>query len=123
MKISFTIREYARLLELAYLGHWVVASRKGEDTPGARRYDEIFQKILGLATPLGCADLVEERDDGRLGSSPKLEEDEHVRDIIGEFENDTFWNELVGRLAEGEYAAQQARRALADTAPGVEPPL
>jgi hypothetical protein len=121
MKLSFTTREYARLLELAYLGRWVVTSRKGEDTPAARRYDDIFQKLLELATSLGCADFVEERDDGLPGPSAKLEDDEHVREIIGEFENDTFWNELVGRLAESEYAAQQAKRALADT-PGVEPP-
>ena len=121
MKISFTTREYARLLELAYLGRWVVASRKGEDAPAARRYDDIFQKLLGLATSLGCASLVEERADGLLDPSAKLEEDEQVREIISEFENDTFWNELVGRLAEADYAAEQARRVLNET-PGVEPP-
>lgn len=120
VKISFTNKEYARLLELAYLGHWIAASRKGEDAPAARRYHDIFQKLLELATSLGCADLVKERE-GLLGPSAKLEEDEHVREFIDEFENDTFWSELVTRLAEGDYAAEQARRALAE-APGVEPP-
>jgi hypothetical protein len=121
MKISFTTKEYARLLELAYLGRWVVASRKGEDAPPTRRYDDIFQKLLELASSLGCADLVEEREGTLLGPSAKLEENEHVREFIGEFENDTFWSELVTRLAEGDYAAEQAKRALAE-APGVEPP-
>jgi hypothetical protein len=121
MKFSFTPKEYARLLELAYLGHWVTVARKGEDSPVARRYDDIFQKILALAAPLGCADLVEENDDGTLSPSAKLEEDERVREIIAEFDNDTFWSELVTRLAELGYAAEQAKRALADT-PGVDPP-
>ncbi|MGA3007343.1 MAG: hypothetical protein ABSE59_05570, partial [Opitutaceae bacterium] len=118
MKISFTTKEYARLLELAYIGRWVVASRKGEDVASAQRYDDIFQKLLELATSLGCADLVEERKDGLLGPSAKLEENDHVREIVAEFENDTFWSELVTRLAEGDYAAEQAKRALAE-APGV----
>jgi hypothetical protein len=121
MKISFTTKEYGRLLELAYLGRWVVASRKSEDVPPTRRYDDISQKLFELASSLGCADLVEERVGGLLGPSAKLEENEHVREFIGEFENDTFWSELVTRLAEGDYAAEQAKRALAE-APGVEPP-
>lgn len=121
MKFSFTPKEYARLLELAYLGRWVVASRKGDDSAAARRYEGIFKKLLELATSLGCADLVEERDDCSLGPSAKVEEDERVGEIIAEFDNDTFWNELVTRLAEREYAAEQAKRALADT-PGVDPP-
>ena len=121
MKFSFTPKEYARLLELAYLGRWVTVARKGDESPAIRRYDEIFQKILELATPLGCADLVEEDDDGRLGPSAKLEDDERLREIMAEFDNDTFWNELVTRLAERDYAAEQAKRALTDT-PGVEPP-
>jgi hypothetical protein len=100
MKISFTTKEYARLLELAYLGRWVVASRKGEDAPPARRYDDIFKKLFELAPSLGCADLAEESDDGVPGPSAKLEEEEHVREFIAEFENDTFWSELVTRLAE-----------------------
>jgi hypothetical protein len=121
MKISFTPKEYARLLELAWCGRWMAASRKGDKTPAARRYDGIFQKLLELATPLGCADLVEEQGDGALGASAKLEENEHVQEVIGEFENDTFWHELVTRLAERDYATEQAKRAMADT-PGVEPP-
>lgn len=109
------------MLELAYLGRWVTVARKGDDSSAARRYDEIFQKILALATTLGCADLIEENDDGTLSPSVELEDNERVREIMAEFDNDTFWNELVTRLAEREYAAEQARRALTDT-PGVEPP-
>ena len=60
MKVSFTAKEYARLLELVHLGLWTVSAHQGEETPAYRRYADLEQKLLELATPLGCADLVEE---------------------------------------------------------------
>jgi hypothetical protein len=121
MKLTFTQKEYQRLLELAHLGMWVVTAYQGEETAAAKRYFDLDQKLLELAGPLGSSDLVKERPDGTLEPSPKLAEDERVREIQGDFTNDAFWHELVARLADRDYSAEQAKRALADT-PGVEPP-
>jgi len=121
MKLTFTQKEYQRLLELAHLGMWVVTAYQGEDTAAAKRYFDLDQKLLELAAPLGAADLVTQRPDGTLQPAPKLAEDERVREIQGDFTNDAFWHELVARLADRDYSAEQAKRALAET-PGVEPP-
>ena len=75
---------------------------------------------MELAAPMGCADLVEEREDGSLQPSPKLAEDERLKEIQSEFQNDVFWHELVARLADRDFAAEQARRSL--ETPGLEPP-
>ena len=120
MKVSFTTKEYRQLLELAHLGMWVVTSYQGEDTAAAKRYFAFDQKLLGLAAELGCADLVEKCEDGALQPAPKLSEDERVRDLQSEFQNDVFWHELVARLAERDQAGEQGRGAQ-DT-PGIEPP-
>jgi hypothetical protein len=120
MKVSFTAKEYRQLLELVHLGMWTVTGYQGEDTAAAKRYYALDQRLMELATDLGCADLVEEREDGSLQPSPKLAEDERVRDLQNEFQNDVFWHELVQRLADRDLAGEQAKRAL-DT-PGVEPP-
>ena len=120
MKVSFTTKEYRQLLELAHLGMWVVTGYQGEDTAAAKRYFAFDQKLLGLATELGCANLVEKCEDGSLQPAPKLSEDERVRELQSEFQNDVFWHEMVSRLAEQDLAGEQGRRAL-DT-PGVEPP-
>ena len=120
MKVTFTAKEYRQLLELVHLGMWVVTGYPGEDTAAAKRYYEFDQKLLGLAAGQGCADLVEEAEDGSLQPAPKLSEDERLRDIQGEFQNDVFWHEMVARLADRDLAGEQARRAM-DT-PGVEPP-
>ena len=108
----FTPKEYARLLELAHLGMQVIAAHQGYDTPAARRYEEIEQKLFDLATPLGCADLVTVGSDGRLAPSEKILEDERLAKIIGDHNNDVFWHELVARLADRDLATEQARQSL-----------
>jgi hypothetical protein len=111
MKITFTAKEYARLLELVYLGSRVVAGSRPPDqeNPHLVRYHEIQQKLFDLATPLGCAELVTVASNGLLAPSEKLSEDERLRKIEGDHANDSFWHELVARLADRDLAAEQAR--------------
>jgi hypothetical protein len=120
MKVSFTAKEYRQLLELVHLGMWAVTAYQGEDTAAARRYFEFDQHLLSLAEQAGCADLVERREDGSLQPSPKLSEDERIRDLQGEFQNDVFWHELVSRLSDRDLSGEKASRGV--ETPGVEPP-
>lgn len=121
MKVSFTAKEYRQLLELVHLGMWVVTGYQGEETAAAKRYFDLDQRLMELATDMGCADLVEERADGTLQPSPKLAEDERIKDIQLDFQNDAFWHELVQRLADRDHAGAMAKQTL--ETPGVEPPL
>lgn len=111
MKVMFTAKEYARLLELAFLGSRVVAGARPpeEENPHLARYEDIQQKLFELATPFGCADLVTVASNGLLMPSEKLTEDERLRKIEGDYANDVFWHELVARLADRDLAAEQAR--------------
>lgn len=116
MKITFTPKEYARLLELVHLGLHVAVRRADGDgppeNPPTRRYEELEQKLLELAAPLGCAELVDVGALGRLVPSAKLAEDDRVQKLIGEYNNDTFWQELVVRLADRDLATQQTKLSL-----------
>lgn len=111
MKVTFTAKEFARLLELVYLGSHVVAGSRPpeEENPHLARYEELQQKLFDLATPVGCADLVTIASNGLLMPSDKLTEDERLRKIEGDCANDLFWHELVARLADRDLAAEQAR--------------
>lgn len=120
MKAAFTAKEYRQLLELVHLGMWTVTGYQGEDTAAAKRYYALDQKLLELAIEAGCADLVEEHTDGSLQPAAKLSEDERVREIQSEFQNDVFWHEIVTRLADRDLAGDHVKRAM-DT-PGIEPP-
>lgn len=113
MKLSFTQKEYARLLEMAYLAMWVAGAHHVEETPATRRYVELEKKLLELATPLGCADYVQgDPDGGSLTPSNRLSDEPAVRKAIDDFEDATFWDELASRLAERDYAREIQKNPL-----------
>jgi hypothetical protein len=113
MKIAFTQKEYARLLEMSYIAMWVAGSHD-ENSSAARRYAELEQKLLTLATPLGCADYIDGTpEDGQpLFPSRKLEEDSPASKAIDAFEDASFWDELASRLAERDYARELLKTPL-----------
>lgn len=119
MKVSFTQKEYSRLLELVYFGMRTVMAKQGGDSPHFGRYAEVEQKVLGLAEMFGCAGMVDVGVDGKLVPSPSLEEDERLHKIAGEADNDTFWHELVARLSDRDLAVEQVQSAL--NSPGAPP--
>jgi hypothetical protein len=113
MKIAFTQKEYARLLEMSYIATWV-AGGYNPDSPPSRRYAELEQKLLELATPLGCADYVESpaAPGEPLFPSRKLEEETPATKAIEDFEEATFWDQLATRLAERDYTRELLKNPL-----------
>ena len=105
MKVTFSTKEYARILELAYLGLRVASS--DSDTPDSlpERYADAAQKLFALATPFGCADLVEEVAEDEFQPSEKLESGP-VLEKLARFTEDAFWRELVERLAERDLRSE-----------------
>ncbi|HVU31922.1 MAG TPA: hypothetical protein VHE61_00710 [Opitutaceae bacterium] len=99
MKVSFTTKEYTRLLELVHLGLWVAGARPDDPATMPERYTDLTQKVLGLAEPFGCADLVEVDVNGQYFPNEKLTEGP-IQEKLEQFVEDAFWSELVGRLAE-----------------------
>ena len=53
MKVSFTQKEYTRLLELVHMGLWMAGSRPDDPATMPERYADLAQKTLVLAEPLG----------------------------------------------------------------------
>ena len=105
MKVSFTTKEYTRLLELAHLGLWVAGARPDDPATMPERYAELAQKMFGLAEVFGCADLVEADVNGELFPTEKLTGGVAV-EKLDRFVDDTFWAELVGRLAERDLRSE-----------------
>jgi hypothetical protein len=113
MKVSFTPKEYARLLELVHMGLWMAGARPEDPATMPERYGELAQKVLALAEPLGCADLVEVDVNGQYFPTEKLT-DGPVHEKIDRFVEDAFWSELVARLAERDLRAELGATKLAD---------
>jgi hypothetical protein len=113
MKVSFTQKEYARLLELVHIGLWVAGARPEDPATMPERYTDIAQKVFALAEPLGCADLVEVDVNGQYFPNEKLTTGPVV-DKIDRFVEDAFWGELVSRLAERDLRTELGATKLSE---------
>lgn len=98
MKVSFTTKEYTRLLELVHLGLTVAGARADDPATMPERYADLAQKVFGLAETFGCADLVEQDVNGEFFPNEKLTGGV-AADKYAAFVDDVFWAELVTRLA------------------------
>ena len=105
MKVSFTQKEYTRLLELAHLGLWMAGARPDDPATMPDRYADLAQKVFALAEPFGCADLVEVDVNGQYFPNEKLTAGP-VHEKIDRFVEDALWSELVARLAERDLRAE-----------------
>ena len=113
MKVSFSAKEYTRLLELVYLGLGVAGARSDDAQGLPERYAALTQKVFALAETFGCADLVDVDVDGQLIPSAKLEEGP-AQEKFEKFVDDSFWAELASRLAERDLRAELGATKLSD---------
>lgn len=118
MKVSFTTKEYARLLELVHLGLTMTGARADDPATMPERYHDVAQKVFGLAEVFGCAELVEADVNGEYFPNEQLTGGD-VQEKIDSFVDDTFWSELVSRLAARDLRADIG--VAADEAEELEP--
>lgn len=113
MKAEFTNRDYARILELAWLGLWVAGLRPDDPKSSPERYAGTAEKLFGSAGSFGCAELVRAGAEGALEPSEKLAEGP-ARETLEQFVDDTFWAELAQRLAERDLRAELGATKLSE---------
>lgn len=109
MQITLTKDQYAKLLELTYLGNWVVNSYRGEER--LEDYDRTAEHVLSFAPSTGLQDRVEfDEFEGRYFPSRKL--DEELKPLVDEYDDDVFWNVLIERLAERDLVRAQGEETV-----------
>jgi hypothetical protein len=100
MKINFTKSEYQILLDVIYMANWILHAHDTEDRSDTKEYSELFQKLMSYAKDIGCEDLVSfDEEQENYAESFIFEEESPALEYIDEFENDSFWRELISRLA------------------------
>ncbi len=101
MNVDISKEEYRDLLDLLYIAHWVLHSHAAEADQRTASYERLIQKFNGLARAMGFAGLVEYSPETKsYQPSASFEESTRSWEFIDEFTDDTFWDELVHRLAE-----------------------
>ena len=95
MTVDLTSAEFRQLLDMVYIGNWVLNSARGDDR--ITEYDRIESKIFGLCSGTPLSALVEKR----LGISfpSRAFEDGGIHEAIMAYEDNTFFEILAQELA------------------------
>ena len=95
MQINLTNKEFRRLLDLVYIGNWVLNSIRGEDR--FSDYDHVESKLFGLCQGTPMQALVEKWEDEDVPSKAFAEGGIH--EAIACYEDVVFYEILAEELS------------------------
>ena len=95
MKIELTEQQFRYLLDLVYIGNWVLNSTRGDDR--IEEYDQVEGKVFSHCVPQGMPKLVE-RYRGSLIPSRAFAEG-GIHEAIADYEDAVFFDILAEELA------------------------
>jgi hypothetical protein len=99
MKINITKKQYKTLIKLLHLGTWMANAHRTDDR--IEEFDELEQYILSFCKDFGMDDSVEYAEDLKMFFlTGEFLDESGVEELIDEYDNDTFWDELIYRMAE-----------------------
>lgn len=95
MQIELTEKEFRRLLDLVYIGNWVLNSTRGNDR--FEDYDKVESRIFGYCKDHGMKSLVETWNDEIVPSRAYREGGIH--EAIMDYEDAIFFDILAEELS------------------------
>ena len=95
MTIDLTDREFRRLLDLVYIGNWILNSTRGDDR--FEDYDLVQEKLFSLCAGQGMPTLIQ-RWRGHIFPS-RAYEDGGIHEAIADYEDAVFFDILAEELA------------------------
>ena len=95
MKLELTDRQFRYLLDLVYIGNWVLNSTRGDDR--IEEYDQVESSVFSQCLPLGMSKLVEQYRGNLIPS--RAFADGGIHDAIEQYENTVFYEILAEELA------------------------
>lgn len=95
MQLTLNQREYRLLLDLAYIGNWVLNSTRGEDR--FQEYDDLENKLFAQCAAHGMGVLAEEWNGTVIPSKAYAEGGIH--DAIAYYEDNIFFEILSEELS------------------------
>ena len=95
MTLEFTNKQFRRLLDLVYIGNWILNSTRGDQR--FADYDEVESLVFGKALVSGMPALAEAYE-GEIVPSRAFAEG-GIHEAIMEYENNVFFDILAEDLA------------------------
>lgn len=105
--IKFSKEQFLALLKIVYLGNWVANAQRGDvpTNPRLKVYESIENYIFSYAKSFGLAEYVDDElaENGQYFPTRMFEESQDIFELIDEYDDNTFWDELVERLADRDF--------------------
>ena len=95
MKLELTTKQFRRLLDLVYIGNWILNSTRGENR--FADYDQVESLLFARAAMEGMPSLAELYE-GEIIPSRAFAEG-GIHEAIAEYENNVFFDILAEELA------------------------
>lgn len=95
MQIELTKKEFRYLLDLVYIGNWILNATRGENR--FAQYDNIESMLFGLCRNNGMHALVEDQGNGSIPSRAYTEGG--IQEAITLYEDTVFYELLAEHLA------------------------
>ena len=95
MKLELTTKQFRRLLDMAYIGNWILNSTRGDDR--FKDYDDVESLLFAKAREEGMGVLAEDWQ-GEVVPSRAFAEG-GIHEAIMEYENKVFFDILAEDLA------------------------
>ena len=95
MQIELTSKEFRTLLDMVYIGNWVLNSTRGEDR--FQIYDDMESKLFALARENGMKVLAQDWEDTVVPSKAYAEGGIH--EAIAYYEDNVFYQILAEELS------------------------
>ena len=95
MQIELTNKEFRHLLDLVYIGNWVLNSTRGDDR--FVEYDDLESKLFGLCRNVGMKVLVEDWNNTTIPS--RAYEAGGIHEAIAYYEDNVFYEILAEELS------------------------
>jgi hypothetical protein len=95
MTVELTNKEYRRLLDMVYIGNWILNSARGNDR--FEDYDQVQEKLFRLCPQAGMPTLMETWQ-GKAFPSRAFQEG-GIHEAIADYEDAVFFDILAEELA------------------------
>lgn len=95
MNIELTDKEFRRLLDMVYIGNWILNSTRGTDR--IEDYDQVESRIFANCAKVGMKTLYE-MSEGRVAPSTAFENG-GIHEAIADYEDTVFFEILAEELA------------------------
>ena len=103
MQIDLSKKEFRRLLDMVYIGNWILNSTRGDDR--FADYDDLESKLFALCREQGMGSLVERYEGTDVPS--RAFSDGGIHEAIMDYEDTVFYEILAEELARRDMSAEQ----------------